>query len=224
MALKLIEKYGVTDVQLALVEALDKPIYTDENLILETPELSDWKNILALVVANKYDCYAIQEENVLATGERTYKYFVYGEPEDIIIAKMLFDYVYNEINKLLTSRCSGRGQLYHDSFAEGVVNGVRVNIEYENFSVSGVVKKPQPAEEEKKDAIAPVEKAPIKPPSIEKKTNVSNKEKPIDIMAYFIGEGFGRDIHIGDMVSDKELPNKTIDLLDVTDIAKLFNP
>lgn len=221
MALKLIEKFNVTDEQLREIESSDKPIYTDENLLLETPELADWKNILALVVAKKYDCYAIQEENVLTTGEKSFKYYVYGEPEDIIIAKQLFDFVYNEVNKVIALRCTSRGELYRDSFAEGAVNGVRINIEYENFFSPGMVIAKEDKVEEKKDSIANVEKSPVKPPAIEKKTMASNKEKPLDIMAYFIGEGYGRDIHIGE-ISKRTLEDVKLDLIDMPDLAKLL--
>lgn len=218
MALKLIQKFNVTDEQLQEIESSDKPIYTDENLLLDTPELADWKNILALVVATKYDCYAIQEENVLSTGERSYKYFVYGEPEDIAIAKQLFNFVYSEINKLVTVKCSNKGQLYIDSFAEGAANGVRANIEFENFAIHSLVKTKE-KEDLKADAIATVEKSPIKPPAIENKKKATNKEKPLDIMAYFTGEGYGRDIHIGAVQPGKFLPD---DVIDTTDLSKLF--
>lgn len=222
MALKLIEKFNITDEQLQDIEASDKPIYTDDNLLLETETLADWKNILALVVAKKYDCYAIQEENVLSTGERSFKYFVYGEDEDVTIAKQLFNYVYGEITKLVNNKCFGRGDLFLDSFAEGAVNGVRINIEYENFSVTGIVKAKETVEEVKKDVLAPIEKAPTKPPAIENKTNVSNKEKPLDIMAYFQGEGFGRDIHIGVKEKNNYLENEDDYIIDASILAKLL--
>lgn len=222
MALKLIEKFKVSPAQLEEIEASDKPIYTDDNLMLETDTFADWKNILALAVANKYDCYAIQEENVLSTGEKSFKYFVYGEDEDVAIAKVLFTYVYDKIVELIEKRCPPDNELYRDSFGEGAANGVKVNIQYENFSSPGVVKRAEKPEV-KPDAIAPTEKAPIKPPAIEKKMNVSKKDKPLDIIAYFIGEGMGREIHIGKMDLDKELPARTIDQLTATDLSKLFD-
>lgn len=222
MALKLIEKFGVTDAQLQEIEASDKPIYTDDDLLLETPTLADWKNILALVVAKKYDCYAIMEESLSSTGEQSFKYFVYGEPSDVIIAKQLFNYVYGEIDKLIESVCKYRGELFRDSFAEGAVNGARINIEYENFIVNGIVVAKE-KEVPKEDAIATVEKAPIKPPAIERKTKVSNEEKPLDIIAYFTGEGCGRNIHIGQKVSDKELPARTVDQFTQGDLKKIFD-
>lgn len=222
MALKLIEKFNVTDEQLAEIDANGRPIYTEDNLMLDTPELADWKNILALAVANKYDCYAIQEENVASSGERTYKYFVYGEEDDVAIAKELFSYVYGEMLKVIETKCTGRGELYRDSFCEGLVNGVKINIEFENFTVSGIVKTQSSSEEIKKDVLAPIEKAPIKPPAIDKKTKVTNKEKPLDIMAYFVGEGFGRDIHIGKFTKSNTLPTKMADQLEIGDLAKLF--
>ena len=167
------------------------------NLLLDTETLADWKNILALVVAQKYDCFAIKEDNISSTDETTYKYYVYGEPSDVAIAKQLFHFVYGEVNRLIKENCFGRGQLYTDSFAEGVVHSARVNIEYENFDTAGVVKAAEPKQEVKKDALEVPAKEPTKPPPIENKVNVSNKEKPMDIQAYWLGLDLGDDIHIG---------------------------
>ena len=212
LADKLIAKYEVTPDQLADIEASDKPIYDDDDLLLDTEMLADWINILALVVCKKYDCFAIKEDNIASDGPITYRYYVYGDPADVAIAKQLFNFVYDRINKLLAQTCSGRGQLYRDSFAEGAVNGARVNIEYENFSTIGVVKVSEEKSEVKKDAIEAPQKTPLKPPAIENKVNVSNKEKPLDVYAYFQGMDYGSDIHIGSIDESKLPPSPVIDI------------
>lgn len=203
MADKLIAKFGVTPEQLGEIEASDKPIYSDDNLLHESDNLEDWKNLLALVVAQKYDCYAIQENNVARTGDgvtarQTYRYYVYGEDEDVAVARELFSFVYDEMDRIIKARCpTNRGRVYYDSFCEGLVKGVRGNIEEEDFAVVGVVKQTtKPIVKE--DAIAPVVNfVARKPPAIrDRAKTTAAPEKEIDFQAFIIGESFGKDIHI----------------------------
>lgn len=196
-AQELIEKYSVSPEQLEALTNSDKPLYGDDNLFLEIKEPADWIRILALAVARKYDCYAIQEQNTIATGEIYYRYFVYGADEDVAIAKQLFNYLHQEITKLVEDQCEGENDLFRESYTEGAVSGVKRNIEYETFNVSGMVKsKSVEAPTSEEAALAPVMKSAIKPPPIENKSNVSNQEKPIDIWAYWEGEGAGAEIHL----------------------------
>lgn len=198
LADKLIAKYNVSQEQLDGIEASDKPLYDDEDLLLDTNKLEDWINILALIVAKKYDCFAIKEDNISSTGETTYRYYVYGEPNDVLIAKELFKYIYDEIIDLIQDICYEENEIYKYSFAEGCVNGAKMNIEYENFSTSGAVKAEASKQEIKSDAIELPEKAPLPPPpQITNRVKVINKEKELDPYAYFEGVEFGSDIHIG---------------------------
>jgi hypothetical protein len=223
MAQRLIAKFNVTDSQLSEIEGSDKPIYTDDNLLHESSTLEDWKKLLALIVTKKYDCYAIQEDNIATTGEQVFKYYVYGDPEDVVISKELFKYVYGEIDNVIKTKCApNRGKVYRDSFCEGLIKGVRDNIEYEDFAITGTVRHAPVQPEVKSDVLAPVEKAPIKPPAIDKKIPTkSNDEKPIDIMAFFIGESLGKDIHIDSMKTKTRQLRRTVDVSDTIDTGAL---
>lgn len=218
LAKKLIEKFKVSEAQLQEIENSDKPIYSEENLLIEVEKLEDWINILALVCSKKYDAWAIQEENIAQIDnytKRTYKYFVYGDPDDVLMAQYLFNYIYPILKKTIEDHCEGEDVLFKESFSEGLINGVRTNIEYEQMSMEGMVKKSPEPEDPKPDAVAKVEKAPFQAPPIERRTNVRSKEKDIDPYAYFEGQSVGRDIHIGKMDAEKKLQMRLTKMFDI---------
>lgn len=184
----------------------DVPIYTDDELLYETKNYEEWKSILALIVSSKYDCLTIQEVNEASTGEKVYKYFVYGDETDVIHTKCLFAFAFKEVQKVIDANCFKRGELFQSSYSEGVVNGIRINIECEDFIMEGIVmqKKDKPAEN--KEAMTKVEEPKEKDIPIKEKAMVNNKERPLDHIAYFYGELAGSQIHIGKAMKDLVLP------------------
>lgn len=198
---KLIEQFGLLEEEYKEVE--EKPVYSDDDLLFETQDDLDWINILALAVGNKYDCLIIREENVASTGDRVFKYFVYGDSSDTMCTKMLFGFVKKEIDATVSMHCRGRGDLYISSFCEGVVNGVKINIETEDFHIEGMTVAKSVDEEPKEALVKPEEPKKNKEDiPIKERKNVSKDRKPLDIMAYFEGEGFGRKIHIGKVMEE----------------------
>lgn len=212
MAKRLIEKYELLleDYE----EKVEKPVYTNDDILYKSKEVIDWKRIIALAATAKFDCFIIQEEQTASTGDKSFAYFIYGEPDDVAIARHLFNFVCEEIEKLLTKNCTNRGQLYIDSYSEGIANSVKINIEYENYHVEGLVK-PIITEEVKElentKALAKTEATP-KEKLFQEKIPVSNKEKPLDLSAYFAGEKDGMNIHIGKIEHDFVLTEDILDL------------
>lgn len=224
MASKFIDKFGLKPEDYE--EKEEVPIYTDDELLFESLDFQEWRSILALAVGNKYDCLIIQETNTASTGEVVYKYFVYGDPVDVITVKQLYAFVTVEIQKLLDMNCRGRGDLYRTSYAEGVVNGVRINIEFEDFETEAIViqkgDKVESSIKENKAALATIEDSKEKDIPIKDKVKVNNGEKPLDIIAYFRGEGDGRTIHIGKLNSKKVLPVEVEDYSYLSELANLL--
>lgn len=206
MADKLIEKYSLTEEEYNAKEA--EPIYTDSNLLFEEAIPTDWRAQLAIICGNKFDCYIIQEKNVsVITGDTTFKFFIYGNKDDITLTRTLFKFISAEIEDLVASNCQGRGQLYTESYCEGVVAGARSNIESEKFNVKGIVNAEKEQEAPDTKTIEKV-KEPKKEKPIEATTDLSTKEKPLDITAYWQGEYDGGNIHIEDGSGKKELTSK----------------
>lgn len=206
MAEKLIEKHGLSEAEYDIKDA--PPIYTDDDLLFAEESEVDWKQIIAQACATKFDCFIIKEQQISSSGDQRFEYFIYGDPDDVAIARSLFSFVSNEIEALISKNCYGRGDLYIASYGEGAANSVRVNIEMEDYKVDGLVKPKVIIEAaENKEAIVSADKAPKAPPPIKERSNVSNAEKPIDIIAYWRGEGDGRHIHLSEMdENDLTLP------------------
>lgn len=215
MAQKLMEKHGIDSA--AVEEKEEKPVYTEEQLFHESDKSLEWVDMLAFAVADKYDSYVIKEETTTSTGEVLYKYFVYGEEVDSLYVKKVFELLYKEMSSAISMHTRDKGQLYTDSYSEGLVNGVKVNLAFEDFEMPGMVE--VKTEKVEGPAIVKVEgEEKPEPPLKERQDVKKGKEKPLDILAYFRGEGDGRKIHI-DNDSDFELEN---DLMVGVDLGRLF--
>ncbi len=202
LATKIIVQYNLTEEDYQEKEE-EKPIYTEDNLFFETKEDLEWPAIVALAIGNKYDCLVIKEDNMISNGEIHYKYFVYGENSDILRFKELFTFLQDKLKEELATNCFDKSSLYTNSWTEGWARGVQINIEMEDFRTTGIINSSN-----KEDNISPsaivhdnieeINKNKADPP-IKARYDVSNKkDKQIDIIAYFKGEGRGRQTHIGD--------------------------
>jgi hypothetical protein len=216
----LISRFGLDPKEYDIAE--EKPLYTDDALLYAVPVVVEWMRILALTVGNKYDCFVIQEENVASTGERVYKYFVYGHENDVPMTKELFKFVSSQIEGLIALHCVGKSELYTSSFGEGAVNGIRINIEFESFNLPGMVKAPEKPMPVSSVAIAKIDPEKKEAP-LKEKVEVNNPEKDIDIIGYFTGESYGRGIHINGAPNDKELPISIPKILGSVDYYSLFD-
>lgn len=216
MAQKLCEKHSIKleDIE----EKEEKPVYDDNQLFHENPESLEWVDMLAFAVADKYDCYIIKEANLASTGETIYKYFAYGDEVDSLYVKKVFELLYQQMLSSISMKTRGRGKLYIESYSEGLVNGVKVNLAFEDFEMPGLVE--LKSSEIEGPALVKTETEEKAPPPIKEKENVKkDKEKPLDILAYFKGEGDGRKIHISDDIDDLADSNLMVGI----DLSQLFS-
>jgi hypothetical protein len=212
LAKKLMEKHGLLEADVE--EKEEKPIYTDEQMFHNAVEPKEWEDILAVAVADKYECYVIKEKCVTSSGDMSFKYFAYGDDADIIFVKAVFNHLFSQMVSAISMNCRDRGELYVDSYSEGLVSAVRTNIMFEDFNMPGLVEV-KAKEDDPGPALVKTEEVREKPPIEEKTQTRSNKkEKPLDIMAYFKGEGDGRDIHLND--DGDYAPNELVDGIDLS--------
>lgn len=209
MAQQIIEKYGLTEEE--YLEKEVKPLYQDDALLFEEVIPQDWTQQLALICGNKFDCYVIKEDNhTVGTEDHTFKLFVYGHDDDVVLVKQLWQLVYSQIEELVEKNCDGRSSLYRTSYAEGAVNGVRQNIECESFDVEGLVKvAPEEKEAPKETQAIEKIKQPKKEQPIAETTKIRTEEKPIDFGAWVRGENDAMSrIHIGKREVDNLLDDE----------------
>lgn len=200
MAANLIDKYGVTIEELEGIK--DKPpVYSTDDSLFTVVGIVGWKSQLALAIAVKLDCYIIQEECVPVEGEHIYNYYVYGSNDDAKAVKLYYHSLSSKIENLIIKNCKGRGQIYISSYAEGLVQAVKQNLEYEDFIVvKTLTKDPNP------------DSSTLNSGGSTLTTQVKGKEKPIqesvdvnshslikDIGAYFRGIADGQRISIEDI-------------------------
>lgn len=203
LANSLIEKYGISPEELK-----DNTFsYPEENILFRTFVRSFWKNRLAIVLANQFFCYII-EQKISSTVEdlpvEEFVYFLYGEEQDIENVKRLYLNLEAKIDGVITEVCRGRGELFCDSFSEGLMNAVKYRIENGDFDF-----KIQELKEEKnikQDTIIKknVSDFPDKKP-VENKRDIVEDKKPIDIIAYFKGEKAGMNLELEDLLSGKDI-------------------
>ena len=207
LADKLIAKYELQEPE---YKSDDKPSYdTSDNLLFEEVILTEWRGIVAIACANKYDCSIIREDATATTTidtTTTYRYYVYGDDTDVIQTRLLFQFVASRIDDLMLTYCRGKSNLYEQSFGEGAANGVKDNIAYETFAVEGMVKTEAVEEVQPRESLVKTSDAIAKPePPIKETKTINTREKPIDIVAYIRGEKLGGNIHIGDYIDDDHL-------------------
>jgi hypothetical protein len=187
-------------------EKVAPPVYTEDDLLFCSTDPHEWRRDLAVISTNKFDCYVIEEVNtVIATNENIYRYYAYGHANDMLLSKHLFDLLVKEATTLIDLKCKGKNELFTSSYCEGMVNGIRINVEHEDYVVAGLTK--QEAQAEDKPALTKTE-APKKekPFSTKQEANVHLHEKPLDIQAYFQGENDAyNNIHIGSFSEEKYL-------------------
>ncbi len=215
MAQKLMEKHGLSDSDVE--EKEEKPVYTDDQMFHETILPKEWEDVLAVAVADKYECYVIKEKCVTSSGDTSFKYFAYGDETSILYVKAVFNHLHSQMVSVISMNCRSRGDLYVDSYSEGLVSAVQLNIMFEEFKMPGLVTA-KAKEDDSGPALVKAEVVKEKPPIEEKtQTRSDKKEKPLDIMAYFKGEGDGKDIHLD--ADGEHMPRK---LTTEMDLSQLF--
>lgn len=210
---KLIAKYEITEEELASLEE-KKPLYGEDDKLFVTIGLVSWKQRLATVIAKQLFCHIVQEELVPVEGLHQFSYFVYGDPEDALNVKFAFYIFINRIEEMINTKCVGRGQIYIESYSEGLVEAIANNIYWEGIQIPNLKsrKKSETPETEKvlnngspNMAIHKEEKE--KP--LEQTVNVNAGPIIKDVAAYFKGITDGQRFSFNDIL-ELEMENERI--------------
>jgi hypothetical protein len=203
MANKLIEKYNITDEELKSIE--DKPPkYGDNEFLFHTFQVQNWLQQLALACAKNFYCHIVQEELRPPSGTSEFKYYVYGEEEDVNSTKFVFHTILKKINNLVDIKCLGRGPIFVESYREGVVEAIKNNIANFGVEVPEIKRPSRPIEPEK---TLNVDSGNLAQVSKEKKEKPEQETVDIgggtlirDVMAYFKGLEDGNRLSLNDIL------------------------
>lgn len=203
MADRLVAKYNITEEELKSIED-KKPLYGEDEKLYTTIGLTPWRQQLALAVAKHFDCQLVQEELVPVEGLHQYNYYAYGDSQDVETVKFVYNSFASKTEELIKNITAwGRGPVYIDSYAEGVVEAIKKNIQFEGIDLPAA-KVPSRVVEEKVLNNGTSNLA---------KPTVNEKEKPAkesidinsqslikDVMAYFKGLEDGNRLSLNDIL------------------------
>ena len=201
LAEKLINKFKVTEAELESLE--QKLPYGENELLFHTFSIVGWMSRLALSIAKHFDCHIVQETITPATGGHEYNYFVYGGEDEEEYVKFAFASFLKKIHYLLDTKCIGRGPIYQDSYAEGVVEAIKSNIEFNGIDIPEV-KRPSRKIESKQIEVDTSKQAIVTPSKKEaphdEKVNVAEQSLIKDINAYYKGVIDGQTLSLQDIL------------------------
>lgn len=194
---KLVAKYNISVEELNSI-ADKAPAYGNDEKLFETSFIVGWMTQLALAIGMKYDCQIVQEViSPISEGDTHYNYFVYGADEDVLIVKFVWGALSSKVEELVLERCGARGPIYAQSYTEGVVQSIKLNLQFEDLDLPLIKKDTlvrETDEEIKPDAMTT-------PVTVEKEKPTENKSVVTgdlikDIMAYFKGLEDGKNIKL----------------------------
>jgi hypothetical protein len=210
---KLINKFKITDVELENME--QKPLYGSDELLYHTFSVVGWMNRLALAIAKHFDCYIVQETMTPVTGDHEYNYFVYGGEDEEEYVKFAFVSFHKKIHYLLDTKCFDRGPIYQDSYAEGIVEAIKSNIELSGIEIPEV-KRPSRKIENKQITADNSKQAIVLPTKKEapheEKIDVKGQSLIKDIYAYYKGIIDGQALSLQDIL-ELEVENEQAEQL-----------
>jgi Protein of unknown function (DUF2786). len=217
MADKLIAKYNISEEELASI-ADQPPKYGEEELLFHSLSIVPWKQHLALACAKNFYCHIIQETLTPGVGDPEYKYYVYGEDEDVNSTKFVFHTLVKKINNLIDTKCIGRGPIYVDSYCQGVVEAVKRNIEMFGLDIPEVKVPARPmqvtTEKVLNNGTSNLSTVKAEKDKPEKESiDISKSGLIKDVMAYFKGIEDGNKLHLEDIL-ELEAENETLKQLD----------
>lgn len=199
---RLVAKYNISQEELNSV-ADKPPAYADDDKLFETATIISWMTQLALAIATKYDCQIVQETIVPTNeGAGSQNYFVYGDPEDVEIVKIIWHAFSKKVEELVVANCPTRGPVYVHSYTEGVVQSIRLNLQFAELIIPRVQLQPgelKPDSLSKSEVLAPTKEERQKPTENTYDVNSDNLIK--DIMAYFRGLDDGKNIKLQEVLN-----------------------
>jgi hypothetical protein len=197
---KLIAKFQISEAEL---EAMDpKPLYGEDQLLYHTFSIVSWMDRLALAVAKHFDCYLVQETLSSSTGEAQYNYFVYGGPEEESCVKFAFPGFLKQIYHLLDTKCLDRGPIYQNSYAEGVTDAIKQNIELFGIDIPASKKLARPLSKQMESDTShqALTTSTKKEAPVENRVDVRGQSLIKDIQAYFRGMADGQGLGLSDVL------------------------
>lgn len=211
MADRLIAKYNIDQAQL---DALDDPtpLYGEDEKIYTTNGLVTWKQQLVLAIANYFECQVVVEEMVNTDGTHQFSYFAYGDDDQVKDTQFAFRAFDKKVEELILTRCIGRGPVYIESYAEGVVESIKWNIQMEGIEIPEVNRNVRKIQEAAPPTSSSLVKASEDKPSPTENRAQVNGTLIKDIMAYFKGVDDGKHMSLKDVLY-LESQNQSIDEL-----------
>ncbi len=202
LADKLIAKYNITEQELASLDP--KEFYGENEKLFVTFGMVHWRQMLALVVSRYFDCQIVQEEMMPANGGEglhEFRYYVYGDDDQVKDTQFVYHAFAKKVDNLCDTRCMGRGPIFIDSYCEGVVESIKINVEMFGIDVPEVkrtLKKEEQAAPPKSTTI--VKSGDNKEEPTDKRVDINQGSLIKDIMAYFKGLEDGRNISLQDVL------------------------
>jgi hypothetical protein len=195
MALKLIEKHGITPEELESLKD-KKPLYGDTEKVFTTIGLESWKQQIVLAIGNHFECQIVQEEIVPLEGIHQFDYYAYGDPDQVENVKVSFAFITSEVVKLMEKNCVGKGSVYISSYSEGIADAVKNTIHWKGIHIPKVRKVAKKVAEEKMEGgnMVPVKKEREQPAA--SKVDVNSQSLVKDIRAFWRGVIDGEDISL----------------------------
>lgn len=209
MADKLISKYNITEDELASLE--DKVFYDENDILFSAFYIVSWQQQLALAVANYFDCQIVLEELVPGQGLREYKYFVYGDDDQVKDTQFVYHALAKKVDSLVDTKCWGRGGIFIESYREGIVDSIKNNIQ--NFGIDlpeikSTLKPEQQAAPPTSQTLTKTSPSEKEEPT-DKRVDISKQSFVKDVMAYFKGVDDGKYISLKDVLELEAENEKT---------------
>jgi hypothetical protein len=199
MADRLVAKYNITPEQLESIKE-KKPAYDNDNKLFSSLAIESWRNQLALGICTKYECFLIQEETVPIDGISQFSYFVVGEPENITNVKFVYNVLEKKVEELVILNCNGKGPVYVHSYSEGVVEGIKSNLDFIYYEVEvKATNKPGPAATLNTGNEC-ITKHSEKEKPLKETINIASQSFIKDVMAYFKGVSDGNRLSLQDVL------------------------
>lgn len=212
LAQDLIDKHAITSEELESLKD-HKPLYGDNELVFSTLGITGWKQQLVLCIGKHFECQIVQEEMVPTEGEHTFHYYAYGEPDQVDNVKFAFPALAHQVEELVETNCSSKGDVYVSSYCEGIVAAIRENILMYGIRLPDKKRMIQVVKADSTALIRTdaIESPQQKPQPAERHVDVNDQSKIEDIIAYFAGLGDGRELYLDAVLAAaevKELSNE----------------
>jgi hypothetical protein len=207
---KLIAKYNIAPEELKAI-ADKRAAYGDDDLLFSSLSILNWKSDLASCLANEYYCKILQVVCQPAEGASFYNYHIYGDDADIDIIRRVFTILINKIDALIEVNCYGRGQIYIESYCEGMSEAIRYNIKFGDLDLPSPNREVTSSDKTLSNGeanLAPVKQDKEAPPP---ETVANGRTFIKNIAAYFKGQMDGKNISLQDLLD--EANQKVVDQL-----------